>query len=120
MFFYKVEKMTRASAPFPAEMRYNRAPAGSLKLYLLKLCKFERVKKLFEAPARQRLKGDAGDDNRLWHLAMRNQKKTFQTFQTFPSNSPTTHIKTLSAAATSTRPSSLPSGELDLKEKSMV
>lgn len=83
MFFYKVEKMTRASAPFPSEMRYNRARAGSLKLYLLKLCKFERVTKLFEAPARQRLKGDAGDDNRLWHLAMRNQKKNFSNFPNF-------------------------------------
>lgn len=29
-------------------------------------------------------------------------------------------MKTLRAAATSTRPSSLPSGELDLREKSML
>ena len=83
MFFYKVEKMTRASAPFPAEMRYNRARDGSLKIYLLKLCKLERVTKLFEAPARQRLKGDAGDDNHLWHLAVRNQKKNFSNFPNF-------------------------------------
>ena len=37
----------------------------------------------------------------------------------FFSDSPT-HINTLSAAATSTRPSSLPRGEPDLKVKSMV
>ena len=46
-----------------------------------------------------------------------NQKK--KRALNFPSIS-LTHMNTLSAAATSTRPSSLPRGELDLKEKSMV